>query len=55
MTSLSPDGGGPSRHQCAGCGEPIWHVQGAWRNALTDFDVCPITDRSRTDTERQED
>lgn len=32
MTSLTPE--------CAGCGEPIWRVDGAWHSTLTDSDVC---------------
>lgn len=37
VISLMPGGGGPSRHQCAGCGAPIWHVQGAWRKAYDEW------------------
>jgi hypothetical protein len=40
-TDLTYGNGGPSRHQCGGCGSPIVSRLDAWVHALTSSAACP--------------
>lgn len=41
FTDVTGGQGGPSRHECGGCGKPISHVRGEWRNVWTWSMWCP--------------
>ena len=40
-TDVTYGNGGPSRHQCGGCGSPIVSRLDAWVHALTSSAACP--------------
>lgn len=40
-TDVTYGNGGPSRHQCGGCGSPIVSRLEAWVHALTGSAACP--------------
>ena len=40
-TDVTYGNGGPSRHQCGGCGAPIVSRYEAWLHALTSSAACP--------------
>lgn len=40
-TDVTGGQGGPARHQCGGCEQPITHERGEWRSVYTGSMWCP--------------